>query len=121
MDLQLTVHECARHLMPGRAVLTIVDTMTTVDGEEPVAVARLRTECAAFAYFCATVQEIFTDELGSERMIEATGSSGDPGSFDALVAARNALALDTSLSWRLTSEFREQWHLETRERIKVTA
>jgi len=28
IDLQLTVHECARHLMPGQAVLTIVDTMT---------------------------------------------------------------------------------------------
>jgi hypothetical protein len=121
IDLQLTVHECARHLMPGQAVLTIVDTMTRVDGEEPVAVARLRHEFAAFAYFCATVQEIFTDELGSERMIEATGSSGDRGSFDALVAARNALALDTLLSWRLTSEFRNQWHLETRELIKVTA
>ena len=121
MDLQLTVHECARHLMPGQAVLTIVDTMTRVDGEEPVAVARLRIEFAAFAYFCATVQEIFTDELGSERMIEATGSSGDPGSFDALVAARNAMALDTLLSWRLTSEFRKQWQLETRELIKVTA
>jgi hypothetical protein len=121
MDLQLTVHACARHLMPGQAVLTIVDTMTRVDGEEPVAVARLRTEFAAFAYFCATVQETFTDELGSERMIEATGSSGDPGSFDALVAARNALALDTFLSWRLTTEFRKQWHLETRELIKVTA
>ena len=49
MDLQLTVHECARHLIPGQAVLTIVDTMTGVDGEEPVAVARLRTEFAAFA------------------------------------------------------------------------
>ena len=121
MDLQLTVHECARQLMTGQAVLTIVDTMTKVDGEEPVAVARLRTEFAAFAYYCATVQEIFTDELGSERMIKATGSSGDLGSFDDLVAARNALALDTFLSWRLTTEFRQQWRLETRELIKVTA
>jgi hypothetical protein len=42
-------------------------------------------------------------------------------SFDALVAARNAMALDTLLSWRLTSEFRKQWQLETRELIKVTA
>ena len=54
-------------------------------------------------------------------MIAATGSSGDPGSFDALVAARNAMALDTLLSWRLTSEFRKQWQLETRELIKITA
>jgi len=115
MDLQLTVHECARQLMPGHAMLTIVDTMARLDGEEPVAVARLRSEFAAFAYFCATVQEIFTDELGSERMIEATGSSSNAGSFDALVAARNALALDTMLSWRLTTDFREQWLLETRE------
>jgi hypothetical protein len=31
------------------------------------------------------------------------------------------MALDTLLSWRLTSEFRKQWQLETRELIKVTA
>ena len=70
---------------------------------------------AAYAYFCATLQEVFTDGLDGEHMIAATSVPPGPGSFDALAAARAAFSLDTKLAWRLITQCRKAWSLETRE------
>ncbi|MFD1547389.1 hypothetical protein [Nonomuraea guangzhouensis] len=59
-------------------------------------------EFAAYLYFCATLEEIFTGEL--------TGP-GDADAFDGLAAARHAFAFDTRLAWRTISAARRAWAL----------
>ncbi|GAA4586578.1 hypothetical protein GCM10023194_33120 [Planotetraspora phitsanulokensis] len=62
----------------------------------------------AYAYFCATLEEVFTEELTAERIRETA-------EFDTLAAARRAFAVDTGLAWRAISSVRREWHLDTWE------
>jgi hypothetical protein len=89
--------------------------MTGTCPEEPAELTRLRLDFAAYAYYCATLQEVFTDRLDPEHIIAATSVAPGPGSFDALAGARAAFSLDTLLAWRLITQFRKAWSLETRE------
>lgn len=61
-------------------------------------------EFAVYAYFCATLEEIFTSDLTLDRV-----GSGDI--FDDLAAARYAFALDSQLVWRMISSVRQSWGL----------
>jgi hypothetical protein len=76
-------------------------------------------DLAAFAYYCATLQEVFTGRLDGERIAWATGRASGPGSFDSLAETRNAFALGAPLAWRLISNFRTAWSMETRDIAKV--
>ena len=114
-DLYETLFQVSQALDLGQPVIGIVDLLTKPDPREPEAVRTLRLDFAAYCYFCATLHEVFTDQINHEAMIEATGATPGPGSFDALAAARNAFALDTHLAWRMVSGFRKAWSLETRE------
>ncbi|MFF0773436.1 hypothetical protein ACFYUK_31400 [Nonomuraea wenchangensis] len=60
-------------------------------------------EFAAYSYFCATLEEIFTGELTGSRNAET---------FDDLAAARHAFAIDTRLAWRTISAARRACALQ---------
>lgn len=114
-DLLHNLYDIARHLAPGDPAVRIVDVVGKPASGEPAAVTGVRLDFAAYAYFCATLQEVFTERLDTERMIEATRASPEPGTFDALAAARFAFTLDTRLAWRSITQFRQAWCLATRE------
>ncbi len=117
-ELQDTLYEITRRLALGEPAIKIVDLVAKAGQHEPSAVAGLRLDFAAYAYYCATLQEVFTDCLGNEQMIEATSASAQPGSFDSLAAARYAFTLDTQLAWRSITQFRQAWFLEIREPVR---
>jgi hypothetical protein len=48
-------------------------------------------------------------------MIAATSTPPGPDSFDALASTRAAFAIDTLLAWRLITQFRKAWSMETRD------
>lgn len=116
-NLQETLYDIASGPALEGSIMKVVDLVAQPARDEPVAVASLRLDFAAYAYYCATLQEIFTDKLDGERIIAATSDPG-PGTFDALAAARNGFALDTLMAWRLISRFRQAWSLDTREPVK---
>lgn len=57
----------------------------------------LRLDLAAYAYYCATLQDILTRQLDAEQITTAT-TTLSPGSFDALAAARQAFTVDPHLA-----------------------
>jgi hypothetical protein len=116
-DLQHALYDIVRQLAPGAPALKIVDIACQPGQGESAAVTSLRLDFAAYAYYCATLQDVFTDHLDAEHMIKATSASPEPGSFDALAAARHAFTLDTLLAWRSITQFRKAWFLETRDPV----
>jgi hypothetical protein len=120
-DLHDTLYQIRQTLTLGQPVIHAVDLMTAACAGEPAELTRLRLDFAAYAYYCATLQEVFTDQLDRERMIAATSVPPGPGSFDALASARVAFSLDTQLAWRLITQFRKAWSLETREPAPASA
>jgi hypothetical protein len=114
-ELHDTLYQARQTLTLGQPVLHVVDLMTAASPEEAAALTRLRTDFAAYAYYCATLQEVFTDELNREHIISATTVPQGPGSFDVLANARAAFSLDTLLAWRLITQFRKTWSLKTRK------
>jgi hypothetical protein len=114
-DLHETLFQVSHALDLGQPVIAIIDLLAKPGPEEPAAIRALRLDFAAYTYFCATMDEVFTNQLNHLAMIEATGATPGSGSFDALAAARNAFALDTHLAWRMVTGFRKAWSLETRE------
>jgi RecA/RadA recombinase len=117
--LHATLFEAGQAIDRGEPPLSIVDLLTRPCPREPAAVRDLRLDFAAYSYFCATLYEVFSEQINREAMIRATGATpgpgAGPGSFDALAAARNAFARDTHLAWHLISGFRHEWSLKTRE------
>ena len=113
--LQDTLYQISQTLTLGQPVIQIVDLMNGISEGEPTKLPSLRLDFAAYAYYCATLQEVFTDQLDRERIIAATSLPPGPGTFDALARARAAFSLDTQLAWRLTTQFRKAWSMETRE------
>jgi hypothetical protein len=114
-DLQDTLHDIAVHLAPAQPIINIVDHITKPRHSELPAVAKVLFDLAAYAYYCATLQEVFTDRLDDAQMVKATSKSSEPGSFDALAAARSTFTMDTQLAWNLVTQCRNAWSLETRE------
>lgn len=117
VELQDIFYEMNLNLSSDEPILGIVDLIAERDTTAPAAVTSLRFEIACYAYYCATLQEVFTDSLDYDRIVQATEGPPGPGSFDSLAAARNAFALNTSLAWRLITRFRAAWSLETREPV----
>lgn len=113
--LQDTLHDIAMHLAGGQPIINVVDLIAMPGQAESPQVARVRLDFAAYAYYCATLQEVFTDQLDDTHMVKATSTPSRPVSFDALAAARNAFTTDTLLAWKLTTQCRIAWSLETRE------
>lgn len=115
IGLQELLHDLIRpHTLEGQAI-AIVDLLAESSQNDSSEVAILRFDLTAYAYYCATLQEVFTDDLTSEQMAGATGERFKHGNFDTLAFARNAFAIDTSLAWRSISQFRKAWSLEIRE------
>jgi len=114
-ELQDTLNHIAHNLATGEPAIKIVDLVSQPAAGEPDSVTILRLDFAAYAYYCATLQELFTDQLDTERIVKATSSSPAPGTFDALAEAREAFTIDTKLAWRSITQFRQAWSLETRE------
>jgi hypothetical protein len=117
-ELQDVLYAVGGSIASGRPILTVVDQVAKPGEDESAEIANLRFDFAAYAYYCATLHEVFTDQLDTERMLAATSESAGPGTFDALARARNAFTLDSQLAWRLTTDFRRAWSLETREPVR---
>jgi hypothetical protein len=114
-DLQQTLSMAVRYLQAGEGPLAIVDILSEQAAvNQPDPVTALRLDLAAYAYYCATLQDAFTGELDVARFIRAT-TTADPGSFDALAVARQSFSVDPYLAWRSVTEFRQAWNLETRD------
>jgi hypothetical protein len=113
-DLQHKLSTAARYLQADERALMIVETLSQPVNDEPDAVAALRLDLAAYFYYCATLQDVFTANLNATQITKAT-ATGSPGSFDALAAARQAFTLDPHLAWRSITEFRQAWTLEIRD------
>ena len=113
------LHDMLYHISqiakPGQSAIHVVDLMNRTCQGEPIELTILRLDLAAYAYYCATLQEVFTDQLDRERIIAATSFPAGLGNFDALAAARAAFSVDTLLAWRLITQFRKAWSMETRE------
>jgi hypothetical protein len=114
-ELHDTLNYIAHHIAVGEPAIKIVDFVGHPAAGEPDSVTRLRLDFATYAYYCATLQEVFTDQLDPERLVKATGTSSAQGSFDSLAEAREAFTIDTQLAWRSITQFRQAWSLETRE------
>jgi hypothetical protein len=106
------LQNAVRGISRNEPALKIVDVVSRAAAEPP-SVAALRCDFAAYAYYCAALQDVFTDHLDAAQMFRATSAGDDPGTFDALAAARHAFALDTQLAWQAVSRFREAWGLST--------
>jgi hypothetical protein len=119
-ELQDILYDITRQLALGGPAIDIVNLVAKPGRDEPPAVASLRLDFAAYSYYCATLQEVFTDGLDSLRIVKATSDTSGPGSFDTLAAARYAFTLDTQLAWRSITQFRKAWSLETREPFRNT-
>jgi len=117
-DLQDTLHDIAVHLVPDQPIINIVGHITKPGHAEPPAVAKVRFDLAAYAYYCATLQEVFTDRLDDAHMVKAASKSSGPGSFDALAEARKTFTTDTLLAWNLVTQCRDAWSLQTREPVR---
>jgi hypothetical protein len=114
-ELHDSLYQISQTLTLGQPIIQIVDLMTGACRGEPSELSSLRLDFAAYAYYCATLQEVFTDRLDRERIIAATSDPPGPDSFDALASARAAFSLDTLLAWRLITQFRKSCSLEIRE------
>jgi hypothetical protein len=114
-ELHDTLNHIAHHIAVGEPAIKIVDLVGHPAAGEPDSVTSLRLDFAAYAYYCATLQEVFTDQLDPERLVKATGTSSAQGTFDALAEAREFFTIDTKLAWRSITQFRQAWSLETRE------
>src|SRR5260370_6905383 len=113
--LQDTLHDIPTHLAADQPIINVVDLIAMPGQAEPPQVARVRLDFAAYAYYCATLQEVFTDQLDDTHMVKATSTPSEPVSFDALPAAQNAFTTDTLLACNSTSQSRTTRYLETRE------
>jgi hypothetical protein len=113
-ELQQALSTAVGCLQADGPTLAIVDVLSPPVTDEPGPATALRLELAAYAYYCATLQDVFAGSLDTAQITKATTSAG-PGSFDALAAARLAFTLDPRLAWHSITEFRQTWTLETRD------
>jgi hypothetical protein len=81
---------------------------SVADGTHEAAVVN---ELFAYFYFCATVLEIFTDELGEDAFLRLTGTRGEQGGIDQLVHARQCFASSPALAANEITAFRRRWGL----------
>lgn len=111
-ELLNALYEIEGLLGQDQPIIGIIDVLASCGSPEP-AIAAVRLDLAAYVYFCATLQEVFTDQLDHERILAASSVPAYLGSFDALARARNTFALDTALAWHLITQFRAAWSMKT--------
>ncbi|OPG12684.1 hypothetical protein [Microbispora sp. GKU 823] len=73
----------------------------------------LRRELTAFLYLSMTLEDVFNEHLDEDRVKFAADDSQGQCVFDMMASARWALGTNTELAWRLTSETRQAWGLES--------
>ena len=108
-ELHDDLNDAARLAAREGGVKDVVHLMIKPGVSEPPALADLRFELAAYGYYCATLQDVFTNQLDDQRIVRATNDPRGPASFDALASIWNALGLDTMLAWQMISHFRTAW------------
>jgi hypothetical protein len=108
-------YDISGRLSARQPIDSLIDLLAKPGPAESAAVVSLRLDFAAYTYYCATLQQVFTDQLDSKWIIAATSEPNSAASFDTLASARNAFALDTMLAWRLVTQFRAAWSIETYE------
>ncbi|KAA9151019.1 hypothetical protein FPZ12_039955 [Amycolatopsis acidicola] len=85
----------------GNADLLALAAKLTAAGEQDAALADLGWESGSYVLFCTTIRELFTDAVTEELLSNAPGR--DP---HLLAIARQQMAFDPRVSWRLLTEFR---------------
>lgn len=74
--------------------------------------SRRRLEAATFAYHCATLKEVFSDQFDADKARPACADGEGAGTFDQLSRARGLVPEDPRLAWFLIDDFRATWHLD---------
>jgi hypothetical protein len=85
----------------GDAGLLRLAAKLTAVGEHDAALAELGWESGSYLLFCVTIRELFTDAVTEDLLYGVPG--GDP---HLLAIARQQMAFDPRVSWRLLTEFR---------------
>jgi hypothetical protein len=103
-----------RQCIPSITVQTPVSAAKLSDEEVAArrSVVRLATELAVFAYYCATLLELFNDKLDRNRLQWAEAAASEPRSLDRLAECRQTFAINTPLAWERLSEFRNAWGMQ---------
>ena len=83
------------------------DTLATEETHE-TAVA---DELFGYFYFCATVLEVFTDDLTEDAFLRLTGTGEELSGIDQLVQARQRFATSPALAVTQVTAFRRRWGL----------
>jgi hypothetical protein len=68
---------------------------------------RLRAQSGCFLLFCATILEVFTDDLTEEHLLDAH--------LENLATVRQQMAIDPQVAWRLLVTFRKSHGFEPPE------
>jgi hypothetical protein len=76
-ELQDTLHDIAIHRAADQPIINVVDIIAKQSHAESPEVARVRIDLAAYAYYCATLQEVFTNQLDDAHMIKATSTPSE--------------------------------------------
>lgn len=92
--------ELATDLMPGDGVQREIT---------PFAV--LQEEAGSFAYYCATLLDVFMKKTEEELLRRGISQPNNPGSFDSLAGVRQRLAVNPQLAWLALDSFRQEWGL----------
>lgn len=95
------LHTLARNLLP------------TPDITSTTALQRLQAEVASYLYFCATLLDVFTDDLTEGNLTQACDDTNAESLIDMLCRARQQLGVNAQVSWQLLVTFRRRWGLCT--------
>ena len=79
------------------------------------ALQRLQAEVASYLYFCATLLEVFAEDLTEHNLAQACDDTTAESLIDTLCRARQQLGVNAQVSWHLLVTFRRRWGLYTIE------
>jgi hypothetical protein len=87
-------------------LLQIVPTLLPEDGDK-ADFRQVRWQAATYVYHCATVREVFTEALTTERFDQ------ERLNLESLATAKQELGTHPQLAWLMVDEFRAAWELPT--------
>lgn len=79
------------------------------------ALQRLQAEVTSYLYFCATLLEVFAEDLTENSLARACDDANGESLIDTLCRARQQLGVNAQVSWQLLVTFRRRWGLYTTE------
>lgn len=104
-----TVDPAVTALIPALTSQAALQLPQDVDAKRGV--GRMIDELLGYWYFCATLTEVFNDQLIGQRLMDGQQGVAAPKSFERLARARQAFASSPALAWSEIDAFRTAWQL----------